>query len=148
MKERYGSKERPKNSRPPSEAHVKGIYLVPQEPMLFPYLTIEENIFLGMTVDKKVYKKGLGPYMDALKCDFTLEQIGADLTIAKQQLVALLRGLMRESEAIILDEPTSALTAREVNAMFRTIKHMIKKERWQLCTSLTGYMNFSKSKMN
>jgi ABC-type uncharacterized transport system ATPase subunit len=42
--------------------------------------------------------------MDTLKCDFTLRQIGADLTIAKQQLVGLLKGLIRESDVIILDE--------------------------------------------
>ncbi|UCE06787.1 MAG: sugar ABC transporter ATP-binding protein, partial [bacterium] len=51
-----------------------------------------------------------------------------DLTIAKQQLVALLRGLVRENEVIILDEPTSALTSREVNSMFITVKDLIKEK--------------------
>lgn len=103
-----GEKERLRN---PADAHARGIYLVPQEPMLFPYLPIEENILLGMKVNKKLYRKKIKALMDALalKCDFTLEQIGADLTIAKQQLLGLLRGLVRESEVIILDEPTSPL---------------------------------------
>jgi AI-2 transport system ATP-binding protein len=112
--------------RSPAEAHSKGIYLVPQEPVLFPYLTVEENILLGTKVKKKAYRKKLEDLMDALKCDFTLEQVGVDLTIAKQQLVALLRGLVRESEIIILDEPTSALTSREVNAMFKAVRDLIK----------------------
>jgi AI-2 transport system ATP-binding protein len=110
----------------PADAHSKGIYLVPQEPLLFPYLTVEENILIGTQVEKKAYRKKLRDLMDALNCDFTLEQLGADLTIAKQQLVALLRGLVRESEIIILDEPTSALTAREVNAMFKAVRELIK----------------------
>jgi AI-2 transport system ATP-binding protein len=110
----------------PADAHSKGIYLVPQEPLLFPYLTVEENILIGTQVEKKAYRKKLKGLMDALNCDFTLEQLGADLTIAKQQLVALLRGLVRESEIIILDEPTSALTAREVNAMFKAVRELIK----------------------
>jgi AI-2 transport system ATP-binding protein len=110
----------------PADAHTKGIYLVPQEPLLFPYLTVEENILLGTKPEKKGDRKELKDLMDALKCDFTLEQLGADLTIAKQQLVALLRGLVRESEIIILDEPTSALTSREVNAMFEAVRELIK----------------------
>ncbi|MEJ2167129.1 MAG: sugar ABC transporter ATP-binding protein [Desulfobacterales bacterium] len=110
----------------PADAHSKGVYLVPQEPLLFPYLPVEENILLGTKVEIKAYRKKLKYLMDALKCDFTLEQLGADLTIAKQQLVALLRGLVRESEIIILDEPTSALTSREVNAMFMAVRDLIK----------------------
>ncbi len=120
-----GKKERLKD---PADAHVKGIYLVPQEPMIFPYLTIEENILLGMEVNKKLYRAKIKTLMETLNCDFTLGQIGADLTIAKQQLLGLLKGLVRESEVIVLDEPTSALTSREVNAMFKTVKDLIKEK--------------------
>jgi AI-2 transport system ATP-binding protein len=120
-----GKKERLKN---PADAHVKGIYLVPQEPVIFPYLTIEENILLGMNVNKKLYRAKIKALIETLKCDFTLGQIGADLTIAKQQLLGLLKGLVRESDVIVLDEPTSALTSREVNAMFKTVKDLIKEK--------------------
>ncbi len=121
-----GKRERLKS---PHDAHLKGIYLVPQEPSLFPYLTIEENILLGTPKQKKQeYLKKIKELMKALKCDFTLDQIGADLTIAKQQLVELIKGLVRESSVIILDEPTSALTSREVNALFKTIKSL-KEEK-------------------
>ncbi len=114
--------------RSPADAHAKGIYLVPQEPLLFPYLTIEENILLGMNVDKKVFREKIQTLMDTLQCGFTLGQIGADLTIAKQQLLGLLKGLVRESEVIILDEPTSALTSREVDALFHTIKNLVAEK--------------------
>lgn len=49
-----GEKERLRN---PADAQAKGIYLVSQEPILFPYLTIEENILLGMKVNKKLYSE-------------------------------------------------------------------------------------------
>jgi AI-2 transport system ATP-binding protein len=115
------NKERLKS---PADAHAKGIYLVPQAPSLFPYLTIEENILLGMNVKKSEYREKIKTLMKALSCDFTLDQIGADLSIAKQQLVELIKGLIRESDVIILDEPTSALTSREVDALFKTIKQL------------------------
>ncbi len=121
-----GQKEKIKN---PHDAHLKGIYLVPQEPALFPFLTIEENILLGTPKkNRPLYLKKIKELMTALKCDFKLDQIGADLTIAKQQLVELIKGLVRESAVIILDEPTSALTSREVDALFETIKSL-KEEK-------------------
>lgn len=115
----------------PSDAHARGIYLVPQEPGLFPYLTIKENILLGLnsTIKDPVLK--IRSLMEALGCDFTLDQIGADLTIAKQQLVELIRGLVRECCVIILDEPTSALTSREVEALFDTLRHL--KDEKNIC---------------
>jgi AI-2 transport system ATP-binding protein len=108
----------------PSDAHAKGIYLVPQEPKLFPYLTIRENILLGLKLNIKDPDAKIRSLMQALGCDFTLDQIGADLTIAKQQLVELIRGLLRECSVIILDEPTSALTAREVEVLFDTLRQL------------------------
>ena len=108
----------------PSDAHDRGIYLVPQEPKLFPYLTIMENILLGKNLTMKDPVAKIRSLMQVLSCDFTLDQIGADLTIAKQQLVELIRGLLRESSVIILDEPTSALTSREVEALFETLRRL------------------------
>ncbi len=114
----------------PADSHEMGIYLVPQEPLLFPYLTVEENILLTANKKRKrAYREKIHSLMEILRCDFTLDQLGADLTIAKQQLVELLRGLIRESEVIILDEPTSALTAREVNALFDTLRRMVKNKK-------------------
>ena len=108
----------------PSDAHDQGIYLVPQEPKLFPYLTIKENILLGMNLTIRDPAAKIRSLMQVLGCDFGLDQIGADLTIAKQQLVELIRGLLRESSVIILDEPTSALTSREVEALFETLRKL------------------------
>ncbi len=110
--------------RHPSDAHTQGIYLVPQEPQLFPYLTIRENILIGIKSGFNIPEKKIQALMDVLGCDFSLDHIGADLTIAKQQLVELIRGLLRESRVIILDEPTSALTMREVEALFTTLKRL------------------------
>lgn len=108
----------------PSDAHARGIYLVPQEPGLFPYLTIKENVLLGLGSTLKDPVSKIRSIMEALGCDFALDQIGADLTIAKQQQVELIRGLVRECCVIILDEPTSALTSREVEALFEMLRRL------------------------
>ncbi|PIE33569.1 sugar ABC transporter ATP-binding protein [candidate division KSB3 bacterium] len=118
----------PEHLKSPADSHAKGIYLVPQEPKIFPYLTVEENILLGLKVNKKVYREKLQALMNTLKCDFTLGQLGTDLTIAKQQLLGLLKGLIRESDTIILDEPTSALTSREVTALFEAVKTLVREK--------------------
>ncbi len=114
--------------RSPSDAHSKGIYLVPQEPMLYPHMSVEENVLLAMPGRKRDYRDKLGDLMQSLNCDFGLDEMAGDLTIARQQQVELIRGLIREMKLIILDEPTSALTARESDALFEDIARL-KREK-------------------
>lgn len=108
----------------PNDAHNKGIYLVPQDPMLYPYLTIKENIMLSITHQEQSYQKKLTELMESLSCDFQLGQLAEEVTIAKQQQIELIRGLIRETKVIILDEPTSALTAKETEALFKNIRKL------------------------
>ena len=120
-----GEKRRLKS---PADAHQLGICLVPQEPMLYPYLSIEENVLLGMPGSRRENRRKMKSLMALLNCGFRPDHLGADLTIAKQQLAALLQGLVRDSEVIVLDEPTSALTAREVDALFATLRNLVQEK--------------------
>jgi len=113
----------------PADAHKKGIYLVPQEPMLYPYMTVEENVLLGMSGNKAELRKQLAMLMESLNCDFSMNQLTGELTIAKQQLTELLRGLIRKNKIIILDEPTSALTNKEVESLFKNIRRLKSEEK-------------------
>lgn len=105
----------------PSAALSNGIYLVPQEPMLFPNMTVEENIVLGFQEKRAELRLRLEALIENLGWDLKLDRKAESLSIAEQQLVEILRGLLRNSKILILDEPTSALTFHEIESLFRII---------------------------
>lgn len=115
------------NSLKPSQALSRGIYMVPQEPMLFPNMTVEENVLIGFKEKTAVLKKKLINIMDEIGWHLDLNRKAMSLSIAEQQLVELLRGLLRESQVLILDEPTSALTFDEVESLFKIVKDLQSK---------------------
>ncbi len=108
----------------PSDAHRHGIYMVPQEPHIFPHLTVEENLLLGQGIrlpDALDKARRLAGEM-GFESDFS--KPGGFLSIANQQLVEILRGLLRDARVLIFDEPTSALTVREVENLFQHMKRL------------------------
>ncbi len=109
------------NLSTPSAALAQGIYLVPQEPMLFPNMTVEENIVLGFKEKRSQLHTRLEALIEKLGWDLKLERKAESLSIAEQQLVEILRGLLRNSKILILDEPTSALTFHEIESLFRIV---------------------------
>lgn len=111
----------------PAASLAHGIYLVPQEPMLFPNMTVLENILMGFNENEGELKKRLNVCMKELGFDLNLQRKASTLSIAEQQLVELLRGLMRNAQILILDEPTSSLTFNEVQALFKTVEDLKKK---------------------
>ncbi|MGM7429224.1 sugar ABC transporter ATP-binding protein [Bacillus pacificus] len=111
----------------PSEAHRKGIYLIPQEPLIFPHMTIEENICIGLTEKKKKLRVQIEQLIKSLGWDIDLNELGGSLSIAQQQLVEIVRGLIREAEILILDEPTSTLTTHEIKSLFVLMKSLQEK---------------------
>lgn len=115
-------KGRPVQLSSTKEAHKNGIYLVPQEPLIFPNMTIEENISTGMDLKTKEIRKKIVSVMTDLNWKLDLTRLGYTLSIAEQQLVEILRGLVREAEILILDEPTSTLTHNEISSLFETVK--------------------------
>ncbi|MCQ6265202.1 sugar ABC transporter ATP-binding protein [Fictibacillus sp. WQ 8-8] len=108
----------------PAEAHKKGIYLVPQEPLIFPNMSVEENISIGLKQPKKTVKQKIRELNSKLGWNLDLSRSASTLSIAEQQLVELLRGLMRDAELLILDEPTSTLTHHEISSLFRIVKQL------------------------
>ncbi len=111
----------------PSAALAQGIYLVPQEPLLFPNMTVRENILMGFKEKASDLQKRLENHMKELGFKLNLQRKANTLSIAEQQLVEILRGLMREARMLILDEPTSALTFGEVQSLFRVVRDLKQK---------------------
>jgi len=110
----------------PRKAHANSIYMVPQEPALFPNLSVRENITLSLAgtgvgeeaVDQTA--RELAPHID-------LAAPASELSIADQQLVELIRGIVRRSKVLIVDEPTAALTARETESLFVQLRYLASK---------------------
>ena len=111
----------------PSVALAKGIYMVPQEPLLFPNMTVEENILIGFQKSKAELHKELVETMAEIGWDLDLARKASSLSIAEQQLVEILRGILRHAQLLILDEPTSALTFDEVRSLFKCVNDLKAK---------------------
>ena len=111
----------------PAASLAAGIYLVPQEPLLFPNMTVLENILMGFSENEGELKKRLERHMADLGVGLNLQRKANTLSIAEQQLVELLRGMMRNAQILILDEPTSALTFGEVQALFKVVADLRRK---------------------
>ena len=105
----------------PSNALHQGIYLVPQEPMLFPNMSVEENIIIGIDEKKTELRRRLRSIIEKMGWKVSLSRKAETLSIAEQQLVEILRGLMRQARILIFDEPTSALTFKEIDLFFKII---------------------------
>ncbi|MBU1935447.1 sugar ABC transporter ATP-binding protein [Patescibacteria group bacterium] len=116
----------------PSIAQSKGIALVHQELSLVPELSVAENIFLGREYRSPITGLLNGKFIEEKAQNILLEldaRISSrekirNLSIAKQQLVEIAKGVSMDSKVLILDEPTSSLTAPEIDDLFKIIQKM------------------------
>ena len=111
----------------PSASLAMGVYLVPQEPMLFPNMTVEENVIIGFSESGRTLRKQMAEMLERLGWQIDLSRRADTLSIAEQQLVEILRGLMSRAKVLIFDEPTSALTFNEASSLFSTINELRKQ---------------------
>ena len=129
--------------RHPSDASRKGVAMVYQEMTVLPELTVAQNIWLHE--EKRVC--GKGPINERKLMEATLELAGrydipvdpyartGDLAIAAQQMIEILKALASEPEILILDEPTSALTVKEVDALYKIVQTILAKGKTVLFIS-------------
>jgi AI-2 transport system ATP-binding protein len=113
--------------RSPHDAHRNGIYMVPQEPHIFPHLSVEENLLLGLEMDPFAARNEILQLADEIGFESKLSQEAGTLSIANQQLLEIIRGLLRKAQILILDEPTSALTFREVENLFNRMRTLSQR---------------------
>lgn len=112
----------PADKLDPQKAQQLGIYLVPQEAQIFPNQTVLNNILIGSP--HKLSRQIVSNLCKELDISLDLDALGATLEIANRQVIEILRGLIRQANILILDEPTSALTPREAEALFKQIRKL------------------------
>lgn len=118
----------------PNDSKNLGIGTIYQELCLVPYMTIAENFFLGIEqIDRKTrrlkIKEMVSKTKDILKSldlDIDPTQSISSLSIAQQQMVEIARAVSFNAEIIIMDEPTSSLTSKEVEKLFELIGKLKK----------------------
>ena len=111
--------------RDPLHAATLGIAAVYQEPMIYPHLTVLENIFVGHeicgrlgTVQPARMVAAVRPWLDPLALpESMLHQPMAALGLGHMQLVLIAQALVRQARVIILDEPTSILSRAETDRL-------------------------------
>lgn len=126
----------------PHVAGELGISTVYQELKLCPNLTITENIFLGRTKTTRlgVIQKGdmdeqARQMMEMFHIDLDVTQAVSRLSIAQMQLVELAKAIGKNADVLILDEPTSSLTAAETQTLFTVLERLKKEGRTLLFIS-------------
>ena len=114
--------------RSPAEARDAGIAIIHQEPVQFPDLTIAENIFTGRqplrrgrVIDRKAMDDEATALFRRLGVPLEPERIARGLSIAEQQIVEIAKALSLRARVIVMDEPTAALSAVEVERLFRVV---------------------------
>ena len=119
----------------PVDALEKGIAMVHQELDLIPEMTVEENVFAGrersrgLIIDRQRMEKKTKELMESLGINISPKTKIKELSTAQQQMVAITRALAFDAEIIIMDEPTSAITDREVEQLFRIIRKLKKQNK-------------------
>ena len=114
----------------PKKAQELGIAIIHQELNMCSHLTVTENIFLGREAtksgilsDKEMEKKAKN-ILDKLNIDIDPGMVVGDLAVSKQQMVEIAKALSTDAKVLIMDEPTSALTSKEIDDLFRIIKQL------------------------
>ncbi|OQB23618.1 MAG: Galactose/methyl galactoside import ATP-binding protein MglA [Firmicutes bacterium ADurb.Bin182] len=117
----------------PQQAQSLGIGMIHQELNLMPHLTVAENIFIGkeplkgVFLDKKRANIEAGELLRSLNIEIDPAAPVNTLSVAKQQMVEIAKALSYNSELLVMDEPSAALTENEIQELFKFIRNLKNK---------------------
>jgi len=116
-----------------AEARARGISIIHQELSLAPNLSVRDNIFMGRElrtptgIDFAEEARQARALMAELEEEIEPMTLIEDLRLGQQQIVEIARALSVDSRILIMDEPTSALSASEVEVLFRVIRDLTSR---------------------
>ncbi len=118
------------------DAMEKGIAMIHQELNYYPDMTVEANLFIGREttyfggiVNRQENLRKVREVMEAYGIDINPNVRMKELTIAKQQMVEIIRAIAFNANIIIMDEPTSSLTDNEIEILFKIIRKLASEGR-------------------
>ncbi len=117
--------------RDTKEAHSRGISTIFQELSLIPNLSILENLFLGNEirnrfgfVDFRAEREAARKLFAKLGISLNLEELVGNIGVAQQQMTEIIKALLFKVKVLIMDEPTSSLTEKEISLLFRVMEDL------------------------
>ena len=111
-------------------AQANGIAIIHQELVLVPHMTVAENIFLGREpmsggfVDHKKMTDDAQQLLDENRMNIKADALINTLTIAQQQMVEIVKAISFNSKILVMDEPTSSISDKEVEFLFKTMRRL------------------------
>ncbi|HIR77290.1 MAG TPA: sugar ABC transporter ATP-binding protein [Candidatus Choladousia intestinipullorum] len=114
----------------PKMAQEMGVAIIHQELNMCQHLTVAQNIFLGREiikagqVDNRAMNREAKKILDDLNIDLDPDTVVGDLAVSKQQMVEIAKALSTNAKILIMDEPTSALTSKEIDDLFVIIRKL------------------------
>ena len=115
----------------PKQAKDAGIHVIYQELVLFPDLTVAENVFLGETprtklgfIDYAAMHRRAAEALDRLGHHLDTRALVKELSVADQQMVEIAKALVGETKLLVLDEPTAVISGREAELLFERVKRL------------------------
>src|SRR5262245_20408778 len=116
------------------DAEAAGISIIHQELNLVEQLSAAANIFLGREIrgwlvlrDDRAMEQAAGQLLRELECEIDPRQLAGEMRVGDQQLIEIAKALSLQSDILIMDEPTSALTEGEVARLYRVIERLRKR---------------------
>jgi len=113
----------------PGASRAAGIAVIHQEASVFPDLSVAENVFIGREplrsgrrIDFKTMHEEIAVIVDRLGVRLDSRRIAKGLSVADQQIMEIAKALSLNASIIVMDEPTSSLSAHEVNRLFEMIE--------------------------
>ena len=112
------------------KAQEMGIAIIHQELNMCAHLSVAENIFLGReesnrgVLANRKMREDAKIILERLNIDIDPDTIVGDLAVSKQQMVEIAKALSADAKVLIMDEPTSALTSKEIEDLFRIIRQL------------------------
>src|SRR5688500_8466078 len=116
------------------DAEAAGVSIIHQELNLVEQLSAAANIFLGREIrgwllfrDDRAMEAAAGRLLRELECEIPPRALAGSLRVGDQQLIEIAKALSLQSDILIMDEPTSALTEAEVSRLYRVIDRLRKR---------------------